>query len=347
MPTRFKYPHQSESVWDHLLNADSIEAIRAAGQAAMALDADNQRALEDYLVAVEAASLVPTTARGFSAYGHGAIAARILQKFTVGEPILLTAIDVYLQTAPAGTTGAAHGNVKVSGSVSGSYTMPIAVNGTKEYHTSAVDLAIPFGAEVPTVGAANYSGGSISFQFSLSASHDLRAIAIGFGAAPAGAGTDLIRVGIASGMTTTTSIAGIPWLNGPDGPAWVELPISAITAPGYTLFDLGQLIPLGTSATYNVIVHNKKAGGDSVNAVMGTDGTVSGTVVNQGLDFGTATNGDDTRTFFINMLGNDYGDFKLYGDFTGLELTGLVIVEQTLTGAPATPGADMNVAIQV
>lgn len=311
----------------------------------------------------------PGPRRPLSVFAPGAITARTLQKATIPSAVLQQ-LDVFALTPPVGVSGAACGNVVVAGSVSGQIVLPMST-AVSEWHLGPTDLAVPAGSMKPAVGHSDtLSARGGAYRFTPSANLTLYNFALTWtNQAPSGVGNGAnpttVRVGIAKGVSLgrTPTLAdpsggavGGGWITGTDGfPCWLEIDASAV--------NLGQAIvfvppgtqgyPLVQGTEYQLVVmHENFSGANGSTAIdttiTGFNPTVSGNITMPGLGL-FYTN--DTQsggvyqawTEFVNLRP---GNFALYTGIVGLTLSGLCVVSTSLTGAPATPGSDIEIYAQ-
>lgn len=286
----------------------------------------------------------PARARGVELFVIGAMTARTVFKFTLADA-LLTALDAYFKTAPAAVTAASCAQIKVSGSVSGSVTFQFAAN-VNEFHLSQSDLSNQL-AQIDAIdiaGLGNYNNtNGMAYGFDPTANMTVLGISFRGHATPTN-----IRVGLGSLITTSNgyTAATTPWLTTSAGvPAYVDVLAGAITPTEWNLAVFNGSVSLSSAINYSVIHTGIPTVGTSTCNTKGNNdnGVFTGSVADLGAFPYTVEL--FTNTWAFNSLNKI--PTRLHGGVGGTPLVGVITVEITMAGTPATPGSDLIIGMQM
>lgn len=354
-PQGFQAPHSQEALYD----------AKTAKQDLMSMQADNQRALEDFLNTSQApVQTVPVTARGVSAFAPGILTpARTLQVAKITNPFLIE-VDVFLGTAGVGTTAGSCANIVVSGAAAGSVTLPLTPDG-KEFHLTTASLA-NFLCQQTVVSAATdpQKGNILNQGFQLTSNGTAVGVTIDklqVETNGAGLATGGLLVGLASSSPILDSVMPT-WLTDVNGNnATVLIPAASIPAAspaGYTQYLFAASVTLTAGQSVWICMVNVTSGLAVTPAYNGS--VLTGFGVNYGNAFAadSASGATSLGTWrssalshsltFANTGGSAIPNkFGIIGAAGGTALGGDVTISTTLTGTPATPGNDANILVQM
>lgn len=308
----------------------------------------------------------PIPARTLAAYAHGAASARILQKARIDDPVV-TRVDVYAQTAPSGVDASNCGNVRVAGSISGAVVIPLIPDGTQEWHIGPESTATVLAGERITAGATSPGYQALAVKFRVSATVTVLNADVLWGDTNGGGNfrSSQGRFGIATGVADGTPVADPDWITDGDGnECFVDMDISTTIANTYFLVEFptttGFTLSTGIDYFFVVTALNDRPA-DTQRIVDITNGGTASSDLGSGLRQSQliTSASDDTSHQFGTTSGTTHGagailtgnaarmSYDLYGSVIGAPLTGFVIIEETITGAPpATTGADINISVQ-
>lgn len=306
-------------------------------------------------------------ARGFSCFAPGTLSARTLQVIEISDGDIIQ-LDAYLGTAPSGVSSTSCANIVVAGESGGSLSMPLNVAGQGEYHLTGhpADFVAqltdnsPSSYQIfgPPTGAFNY--GPAGFVFDPTAAGDVGNIIVNLAL---DTGTEMnygefFRIGIIPTPVNGAAVpamTAIPWITDINGGyAYVDIPIT--DAPNYSTFGhitaaLSSPVALSQGVSYTALVlitnpAKNDYGSSLAYLAQCSAGTASISGNASGSSCGFISGASDTWAVNVGT-GVHMPYIELTGEGTGVVLSGPVKVSLTLTGTPATPGADANISLQM
>lgn len=307
-------------------------------------------------------SKVSDRARSFDCFATGVLSARVLQKYTAPSAVL-TNIDAYFQTAaPVGVSNVSCANIHVFDQATASLVFPLSVSGQSEWHLGVTPGR--FAGQTSKVGASNNGGAGVSLigvEFTPTANGNVGSFDIALYGTVSSVAGQWIRIGFIPGFIdsvfpvppVTVPLPDAAWVTDVSGnPAYVDVLITDFPLQSGTI---GVLTNIALNAAVSLVggSHYTLAW-QMLNAGKTGSGALGGYAFGFVLSGNAVYAGNITGSNWVRDSGGawqgPFGDdmiFDLYGVGTGLSMSGLVTVEVTMTGAPATPGTDLNVSLQM